>query len=154
MWRRTHRGPGGESVSSDTTKSDVKVKTYPVSQTSQNTHFHKRLLMEPLFVTDDLDGNNATIFVDLTSDDLSKRTLTKYVNNLVPIGEVVAKHNIVITTLVVVAVVARLIFVTAQRRDRSNDLFRILCTGEVDSFLVVVHDLTTLEDVEGTVAIM
>ena len=111
--------------------------------------------MEPLLVADDLDGNNATILMIHTSYDLSKRTFTKYVDDLVPIGEVVAKHDIVITAFVVVAVIARLVFVaTRQRRDRPNDLSRILRAGEVNSFLVVVHDLPTFEDVESAVAIM
>jgi hypothetical protein len=70
VWRRTHRGPGGESVSSGTIKSDVKVKTYPVSQTSQNTHFHKRLLVKPFLVANDLDGNDATISMIHASHDL------------------------------------------------------------------------------------
>ena len=68
--------------------------------------------MEPLLVANDLDSNNATILVIHTSYDLSKGTLTEYVDDLVPIGEVVAKHDIVITALVVVAVIARLVFVT------------------------------------------
>jgi hypothetical protein len=67
--------------------------------------------MEPFLVANDLDSNNATIFVIHTSYDLSKRTLTKYVDDLVPISEVVAKHDIVITALVVIAVIARLVFV-------------------------------------------
>jgi hypothetical protein len=67
--------------------------------------------MEPFLVANDLDSNNATIFVVHTSYDLSKRTLTKYVDDLVPISEVVAKHDIVITALVVIAVIARLVFV-------------------------------------------
>jgi hypothetical protein len=48
----------------------VKVKTYPVSQTSQNTHFHKRLLVKPFLVANNLDGNDATISMIHASHDL------------------------------------------------------------------------------------
>jgi hypothetical protein len=70
VWHRTHRGPGREGVSSGTTESDVKVKTYPISQTSQNAHFHERLLVKPFLVANNLDGNNATISMIHASHDL------------------------------------------------------------------------------------
>jgi preprotein translocase subunit SecG len=111
--------------------------------------------VESFLVANDLDGDNATVSMIHTSHDLPERSLSKYVNDLVPIGEVVTKHNIVIASLVVIPVVAGLVFVAALlRRNRSDDLARIFGAGEIHAFFVVVHDFSTLEDVQGTVAVM
>ena len=129
--------------------------TYPVSQTSQDAHFYKRLLVEPLFVADDLDSNDTTIPVIHTSHNLTERSLAEHVNNFISIGKVVAKHDVVVATLIVVAVIARFILVdTGYRGDRPDNFLRIFCTSEVNAILVVIHDFSTFEDIQGTIAFM
>jgi hypothetical protein len=62
---------------------------------------------------------------------------------------VITKHNVVVASLVVVPVVGGLVFVaTLLGINRSNDLARIFGAGEIHSVFVVVHDFTTLKDVQ------
>jgi hypothetical protein len=111
--------------------------------------------VKPFLVANDLDGNDATVSMIHASHDLPERSLSKYVNDLVPIGEVITKHNVVVASLVVIPVVAGLFFIaTLLRGNRSNDLARIFGAGEIHAFFVVVHDFATLEDVQGAVPVM
>lgn len=93
--------------------SEANESTHPIAQTSQDTYFHKRLLMEPFLVANDLHSNNTAILVIHTSHNLSERSFAQYIDDLVPIGEVVAKHDIIVASLVIIAEVARLVLVGA-----------------------------------------
>lgn len=134
------------------------VNTHPLPQPPQNAHLHQRLLMKPLLVPDDLDRHDSPLFVVHTSHNLSETTLAKDVNHLIPIREMIAKNNIVITPLIIIAKVitptrsALAIRPSARRlrtrRQRANDLTCRLVTREVDASLLVVDDFTSLEDVQ------
>jgi hypothetical protein len=68
---------------------------------------------------------------------------------------VITKHNVVVASLVVIPVVGGLVFVVALLGgNRSNDLARVFCAGEVHAFFVIVHDFATLKYVQGTVSVM
>ena len=74
----------------------------PFTQFLQNIDLHQSLLMEALLVPNDLDRHkNAGFMVDAPND-LTEASLTKQINHLVSIREMVAIDNVVVTTLVVI----------------------------------------------------
>ena len=75
-----------------------------------------------------------------TAHHLSKATLTEQVDNLIPVGKMIAKDYVVVTPIIVVSEVCSL------RVEVANMLLGVLCAAEVDFF--VVDYLTPLEDVQ------
>lgn len=96
--------------------------------------------MEPLFVANNLDGNQDTSLVIDASHHLPEASLSKHIDDLIPIREVVAWHNCVVATLIVVSEVGTI------RLHIANNLRGVLGAAEVD--ILVIYDLTPLVDVE------
>ena len=63
--------------------------------------------MEPLLVTNDLDGYRLLGLVVVTLDDLSKRSLADYLPYLIAIGDVVVKDFDVATIVIIVTCCGR-----------------------------------------------
>jgi len=96
--------------------------------------------MEPLLIANDLDSDeNPGLVVD-AADNLAEAPLSEDVNNFVPVGQVVPRHDGVVATLIVVAKVGRL------RVHITHYLGGVLSSAEVN--VVVVDDLTALIDVQ------
>lgn len=64
-------------------------------------------MMEPLLVTNDLNGNRLPSTVIPTVQDLTERAFTKGVDDLVTVRQMVTSHNQVVTSLVVIPMVIR-----------------------------------------------
>ena len=79
--------------------------TYPFPQIVEDLDLHQSLVVEPLFIADDLDGHGLARTVIAAVQHLSKRTLPERVNDLVPIRKVVMRDHQVVATLVVIAMV-------------------------------------------------
>ena len=96
--------------------------------------------MKPLLVPDDLDSDEHTELVVDASDYLSKATLSKNVNDLVSVGEVVSWDDSVVSALVIVAKI------WCVRLHVAHDLVGVLRAAKVD--VVEVDNLSPLVDVE------
>ncbi len=80
---------------------------YPFPQIVQDLDLHKRLMVEPLLVADNLDRYRLSCAVISAMQNLAERTFTKGVNDLVSECEVVVHDNKVVASLIVVAMVVR-----------------------------------------------
>lgn len=69
----------------------------------QNVDFDKSLLMEPLFVADDFDCDKDARLVVNAADHLPKASFSKHINDFVPVGEMIARDNGIISPLIVIA---------------------------------------------------
>lgn len=96
--------------------------------------------MESLLVANDLDGNKHACLVINAPDDLAKTSLSEHIDNLIAVGEVVARHDGVVSTLVVVAEVGRV------RLEITNHLASVLRSAKVN--VVVINDFAALVNVE------
>jgi hypothetical protein len=96
--------------------------------------------MEPLLVADDLDGDKNARLVVNAADDLPEASFAEYIDNLVPVREMIAGHDGVVSALVVVAKVGGI------RLRVAHHLGGVLRATEVD--VLVVHDLAALVKVE------
>ena len=81
--------------------------THPFAKLLQNVHLHQCLLMETLLVADDLDGHKRSGLVIHATHNLTKAAFTQHINHLIPIRQMVAKHNVVVPSVVVVPVIVR-----------------------------------------------
>lgn len=111
--------------------------------------------MESLLVADDLDSNNSTFFMVNASHDLAETALAQNVNDLIPIRQMIAHHNIVVAALIIVAeivgassVLASVLARLRRSGERADDLPCVARAGEVDAFLLIIDDLAALEDIE------
>lgn len=80
--------------------------TYPFLQLLQDVHLDESLLVKTLLVTDDLDSDEAAGHVVDAANDLAERAFAKDVNDFVSEAEVVPNDNGVITTFVIVSMIA------------------------------------------------
>ena len=118
------------------------VSTYPFFQLVQDVDLDERLLMESFLVPYDFDGAQAPKLVINASHYLSKAALSEYVDDLIPIRQVIAHDNVVVASLIIVSEIGR-----AGSRDVANVLLRRFGATEIDS-LLVVNNLPFLVDVE------
>ena len=82
-------------------------KAYPFAQVIQNLDLNKRLVVEALLIPDNLDSHHLARAMVATREHLSERALPERIDNLVPIREVIAVHNKVIPTIIVITKVIR-----------------------------------------------
>src|SRR5690242_5812128 len=112
----------------------------PFAQLLQDVNLDQSLLMESFLVADDLDGNKASCLMIDATYNLSEATLAEQVNDLVPIGEMVAKDYVIVTTIIIVSEVGGL-------RVEVTDMFlSILRAAEIDLF--VVYNFASFKDVQ------
>lgn len=103
-------------------------------QVQKDLKLYSCLMLELLFVPDDLDGNNFASFVIHTLESLPKGSLTQEVNNLESISNLVFEHYVVVTSLVIVAAVVLMLLAS----------FDLLCPDTKEVACLVVQDLTLL----------
>lgn len=96
--------------------------------------------MEPLLITDDLDGNQGAILVINTPDNLAEASLPEDVNDLIAVCKMISRYNGVVAAFVIVAKIGYV------RVEVPYNLGSVLCAAKVD--VVVIYDLTTLIDVQ------
>lgn len=89
------------------TKTKTSSKTYPFAQVFEDLDLNQRLMMKPLLIPDDFDGDGLSCGVIAALQYLTKRALSKNVHNLVSIGQVITIDDNVVATLVVVPIIAR-----------------------------------------------
>lgn len=63
-------------------------------------------MMETFLVSDDLDSNRLSSGMIAALEDLAERALAQYIDDLVPVREMIASDDNVIATFVIIAVVA------------------------------------------------
>ena len=83
----------------------VRVFGIVLAQVQQDLQFDSSLMLELLLVANDLDGHDFASLVILALESLSKRALSKEVKDLKAVGNVIAEHDVVIASLVIVPVV-------------------------------------------------
>lgn len=92
--------------------------------------------MEAFLVPDDLDGDTLTGTMVTTTQDLAERALPKRIGDFISEGQMVMGHNLIVTTLVVIAVIVcgglrcSLFLVTSC----SDEVYRLI----VENFLLLV----------------
>src|SRR5690606_16819192 len=96
--------------------------------------------MEPFLVANDLDCNQRALAMIDATDNLTETSLPENVDDLVSIREMVSRYNVVVPTVVVVAIVGLLGLEVA------HNLARILGPTEVD--VGIIYDFPPLVDVE------
>src|ERR1700712_3861399 len=79
------------------------MKAYPFTQLLQDVDFYQGLLVEALFVSNDLNGDQQTSLVVNASNDLAETAFSKHVHNFVTICKMISHDNVVITTIVVIS---------------------------------------------------
>ena len=118
----------------------MRCKTYPFAKLLQNVDFDKSLLVEPLLVPDDLDCHQDSELVVNASHNLAKTALSKNVDNLIPVCQVVTWHNGIVTALVIIP---KIWLVRVQVADNFGCA---LCATEIH--IIIVHNLATFVDVQ------
>ena len=96
--------------------------------------------MEPFLVADDLDGDKDARLVVDASHDLPKASLAEHIDNLVPIGKMIPRHNRIVSPVVVIAKVGCVGLHVAHH------LGGVLSSAKVD--VLIIHDFASLVDVE------
>lgn len=96
--------------------------------------------MEPLLIANDLDSDQNPCLVIDAAHNLAEASLSKNVDNLIPVRKVVSWYDGVIAALIVISEIGPV------RVEISDNLGRILSSAKVD--VVVVNNLATLIDVE------
>ncbi len=71
---------------------------------------------------------------------LAKATFTKNINNFVSVSQVVAKHNVVVATVIVIAEIMR------RCIEIANELLCFRGAAKVNLF--VIDDFSTLKDIQ------
>src|SRR6186713_1626577 len=115
--------------------------TYPVPKFLQNIDFHESLLVKPLFVSNDLDGNQASSLMVHAADNLPKTSLSKNIYNFISVSKMITIDNVVVSSLIVITKIGLF------RLNVTNHLLSTLSAAEVDIF--EVYNLTPLEDIEA-----
>jgi hypothetical protein len=77
-------------------------KPYPFPKVIEDLDLDERLVMEALLIADDLDCYRFTSAVIAAMQDLTKGALAERVDDLVPISQVIAIDDEVVSTVVVV----------------------------------------------------
>ncbi len=81
---------------------------YPFAKLLEDVDFDKSLLVESFLVADDLHRNEDTGLVINTPDNLPEASLPEHINDLVSIGEMIARDDRIVSSLVVVTKVGQL----------------------------------------------
>lgn len=110
----------------------------------EDLDFDQRLVVKPLLVPDDLDGDVLARLVVQRADDLAERPLADHLEDLVPVRDVVVQHLVVGAVLVVEATVLR-------RTLFAVDLGRLV--AEVPDLGVGVHLLALVLRQPGAVVL-
>lgn len=76
-----------------------------VSQVCQDIQLHPSLMMESLLIPDDLYSDMFVGFVVEALDGLPETSLAQKLLNLIPVAQMVFHDNLVVTTVIIVAVV-------------------------------------------------
>lgn len=87
-----------------------KTETYPFPQVVQNLDLNQGLVVEPLFVANDLNRHRFSSAMVTTVQDLTKGPFPKTRYNFIPIGQMVTIDDLVIAPFVVVTKVVGRIF--------------------------------------------
>lgn len=112
----------------------------PFLELLKEVDFYQSLLVESFLVADDFDCNQDSMLVVDTSDNLAKAAFTQDVNNLIAVGHMITKNNVVVSTIVVIAKVR------GRSAQIPNVLLCILGTAKID--VLKVDYLSTFKYVE------
>ena len=82
--------------------------THPLPKPPQNPHLHKRLLMKPLLIPNNLHRHHPPALMIHAPHHLPKTTLPQHIHHLIPIRQMVPQHDIVIPPLIIIPVIPRL----------------------------------------------
>ena len=113
----------------------VGVVSVVVAQMQQDLQLHPCLMLELLFVPDDLDCDVFSCFMVECLQRLAERSFAKEVNHFKPVSYVVTQHYIVVSSVVVEAEVVLVIL----------DSFNLLRADAEEVDLPVVKDLALFE---------
>ena len=108
--------------------------THPFPEIIQYLDLYKSLMVEALLIPDNLDSHHLARAMISTRQHLSERALPERIDNLVPIREVIAVHNKVIPTIIVITKVIR----------RPVRMRRLLPAAAEEIRSVVLEDLLLL----------
>lgn len=102
---------------------------HPFNQVFQDLDLDQSLMVEALFVPNDLDGHHFARLVVAALQDLTERAFAQHVDDLVPIKDMVVWDNEVVASFVVVAKIVRRLVLSRHILLRSladEEYFRVL----------------------------
>ena len=79
--------------------------THPFAQLLKDVDLNQSLLMEPLLVTDDLDGHGLARAVITAVKHLAERAFAEGIDNLISVREMIVCDDLVVAAIVIVPVV-------------------------------------------------
>jgi hypothetical protein len=82
-----------------------KRETYPFDKVLEYFDFNESLVMETLLIANDLDSNHISSLVISALQNLTERTFSEDVDNLVAVVEVIVRNEEIIASLIVISVV-------------------------------------------------
>lgn len=83
------------------------VNAHPFAEAIQDLDLYEGLVVEPLLVSDDLDGYRFTSAVVATMQHLSERSLAQCIDDFITVCQVVTIDDKIVTTLIVISMIVR-----------------------------------------------
>lgn len=111
IWILRDKGKRKLSLPEQKSEERRKRETYPFDKVLEYFDLHESLVVESLLVANDFDSDHVSSLVISALQNLTERTFSENVDNLVAIVEVIVRNQEVIASLIVISVVVcRMLF--------------------------------------------